>query len=44
MHFSHRIALVAACIGMAAAPAVLGQEWPVKPIRVVIPNVAGSVS
>jgi len=44
MHFAQRIAVLAACIGVAAAPAALGQEWPARPIRVVIPNVAGSVS
>jgi len=44
MHFAQRIAVLAACIGVAAAPAALAQEWPARPIRVVIPNVAGSVS
>src|SRR3990167_2443499 len=44
MQFTQRITVLAACIGLAAAPAALAQEWPARPIRVVIPNVAGSVS
>ena len=44
MHFTRRIAIFAACIGITAAPAALGQQWPAKPIRVVIPFAAGSVS
>jgi tripartite-type tricarboxylate transporter receptor subunit TctC len=36
--------LVAAVAALFACASALAQEWPAKPIRVVIPNAAGSVS
>ena len=32
------------CIAMLAASAALAQDWPKKPVRVVVPNSAGSLS
>ena len=41
---SSRKSVAALFMGLAFAGAALAQEWPAKPIRVVIPFAAGSVS